>query len=168
VALFFKRYLEENKIASSEILDLMEYDFPLFHERLRNLKEPDPKLVDFATKVKAADGIIIVFPEYNGGISASLKNVMDVLYDEWRRKPIGLASCSNFQFGGSQAIMWAQFSLWKIGAWVVPARFQAAYLDKSYTEEGVPTDTPPGGQGVIEKSASSFIRELLWCIERNH
>ena len=87
VALFFKQYLESNEIATAEILDLKAYDFPLFDERLRLQENPSEKLLDFADRIKKADGVIIVTPEYNGGYPASIKNVVDVLYAEWRRKP---------------------------------------------------------------------------------
>ena len=83
VALYFQKYLEENKLATVEILDLNEYKFPLFEERLNYLKSPAADVIDFADKVRSADGIIIVTPEYNGGYPASLKNVIDLLTDEW-------------------------------------------------------------------------------------
>ena len=50
VALYFKRYLEENKLASAEILDLKEYDFPLFDERLRHQTDPAPGVLQFAKR----------------------------------------------------------------------------------------------------------------------
>ena len=88
VALYFKNYLLENKLASVEILDLTEYKFPLFEERLRLQKNPTDAALDFAKKVKNADGVIIVTPEYNGGYPASLKNVIDLLYDERNHLPL--------------------------------------------------------------------------------
>ena len=75
VALYFKNYLTENKLATVEILDLAAYNFPLFDERLRLQKNPSEGLLDFAEKIKAADGVIIVTPEYNGGYPASLKKI---------------------------------------------------------------------------------------------
>lgn len=35
IALYFKNYLTENNIATVEIFDLVEYNFPLFEERLK-------------------------------------------------------------------------------------------------------------------------------------
>src|SRR6187402_788192 len=83
VALFFKKFLEENNYASAEILDLGEYQFPIFHERLKYQKNPDAKTVEFAGKVGNSDGVIIVTPEYNGGYPASIKNALDLLTNEW-------------------------------------------------------------------------------------
>ena len=35
VALYFEKYLAENKLADTEMIDLMEYNFPIFEERLQ-------------------------------------------------------------------------------------------------------------------------------------
>jgi len=160
VALYFHKFLEENKTLSSEILDLTEYDFPLFTERLKFQKAPSQKTIDFASKIYAADGVIIVTPEYNGGYPASLKNAIDLLYDEWRRKPIAIATVSDGVFGGTQVITSLQFSLWKIRAWTVPAMFPAPKVQSAFDEGGNPVD-----KITTDKRANAFINELLWCIE---
>ena len=101
VALYFKNYLETNQLATVELLDLQAYNFPLFEERLRLQNEPPVKVLEFAEKIKAAEGVIIVTPEYNGGYPASLKNVVDLLYDEWHRKPVAISTVSDGIFGGT-------------------------------------------------------------------
>ncbi|HRI62389.1 MAG TPA: NAD(P)H-dependent oxidoreductase, partial [Saprospiraceae bacterium] len=70
VALFFKKFIEAKKLATTEILDLNEYQFPVFSERLRNQLKPSAQVLDFAEKIKKADGVLIVTPEYNGGYPA--------------------------------------------------------------------------------------------------
>jgi NAD(P)H-dependent FMN reductase len=159
VALFFQRFLEENALASAEILDLLEYRFPLFEERLSNIKDPTPQMTGFAQKVRSADGIIIVTPEYNGGYPASLKNAVDLLYPEWKRKPIALASVSNAQYGGSQVLTSIIFSLCKIGATIVPAMYRVGNVQDLYDDEGRTTDVN------IPRFARSFVNELLWYVE---
>ena len=73
VAVYFKKYIEENELAPVEILDLDQFQFPIFNERLKFQTNPDKKTIEFAEKIKTAGGIIIVTPEYNGGYPASLK-----------------------------------------------------------------------------------------------
>lgn len=160
VALYLKNYLETNSLATVDILDLMEYNFPLFDERLRLQKDPSTATLKFAEKIKAADGVIIVTPEYNGGYPASLKNVIDLLYAEWRRKPIAISTVSDGMFGGTQVITSLQFSLWKIGAWTVPAMFPVPKAHDSFDESGNAVD-----KAAVDKRATGFIKELLWCIE---
>jgi NAD(P)H-dependent FMN reductase len=160
VALYFKNYLEANTLATAELLDLAEYQFPVFNERLKFQKEPSKEILDFAGKIKLADGVIIVTPEYNGGYPASLKNVVDLLYDEWYRKPIAIATVSNGIFGGSQVITSLQFTLWKIRAWTVPAMFPVPKVQEAFDENGTPAD-----KAATDKRAAGFINELLWCME---
>lgn len=160
VALFLKNYLESNKLATAHLLDLNEYDFPIFDERLQFQKSPSEKTLDFSEKIKAADGVIIVTPEYNGGYPASLKNVIDLLHKEWRRKPIAISTVSDGDFGGTQVITSLQFSLWKIRAWTVPAMFPVPNVLNSFDENGNPAD-----KTASNKRAANFIKELLWCIE---
>lgn len=159
VALYFADFLQKNESVEVEILDLKAYNFPIFDERLRNMEDPDPKSVEFAEKIKASDGVIIVTPEYNGGYPASLKNVTDLLYDEWRRKPIAFASVSAGPFAGSQVLTSIVFSFWKIGALLVPAMFPVPTIEKSFDENGVPSDPEKTNQ-----RAQKFIDELLWAM----
>ena len=159
VALYFENYIKENKLAEVEILDLNNYRFPVFDERLRLMKNPGEQVIEFADKITKCDGVIIVTPEYNGGYPASLKNVIDLLYAEWRRKPIALATVSNGPFGGAQVTTSLVFSLWKIGACVVPAMFPVPKVHENYNEEGVPTD-----KEAIDKRARIFLEELTWYI----
>jgi len=142
------------------MLDLNEYRFPVFEERLKFQKEPSKEMLDFAEKVKLADGFLIVTPEYNGGYPASLKNVVDLLYDEWHRKPIAISTVSNGVFGGSQVITSLQFSLWKMRAWTVPAMFAVPKVQDVFDENGNPAD-----KAATDKRAAGFINELLWCME---
>ncbi|OIJ90414.1 bifunctional NAD(P)H-dependent oxidoreductase/GNAT family N-acetyltransferase [Streptomyces colonosanans] len=47
----------------------------------------------------AADGFIVVTPEYNYGMPATLKNALDYLGREWAWKPIGFVSYGNTSAG---------------------------------------------------------------------
>jgi NAD(P)H-dependent FMN reductase len=160
VALFFKKFIEENKIGTAEIADLTEYNFPLFDERLMFQKNPTPQVLEFAERVKKADGVIIVTPEYNGGYPASIKNAVDLLYNEWHHKPIAISTVSNGPFGGSQVITSLQFSLWKIRALTVTAQFPVPIADKGFAEDGTPANPE-----FENKRATVFINELLWFIK---
>lgn len=159
VALYFQNFLLKQNLATVEILDLHVYQFPIFIERLKYQPNPSTDVIDFTEKIKKADGVIIVTPEYNGGYPASLKNVIDLLYDEWFRKPIAISTVSAGPFGGTQAITALLFTLWKMRAWVIPAMFPVAKVEESFMEDGQPVNK------AMEDRASTFINELMWCIQ---
>ena len=54
VALYFKQYIEQHQLASVIILDLQQYQFPIFEERLRLQPNPSEKVVEFAEKIISA------------------------------------------------------------------------------------------------------------------
>jgi NAD(P)H-dependent FMN reductase len=160
VALYLQKYLVENELATVEILDLKSYNFPIFEERLEFQVKPTAQVLEFTDKIKASEGIIIVTPEYNGGIPASLKNVIDLLYAEWERKPIGISTVSSGGYAGSQVLIFLQFVLWKIKAFTIPATFPIAKVQNEFDDLGYAIH-----KAETDKQASVFIKELLWSIK---
>ena len=159
VALYLQNYVKDYTGAETEMLDLHQFNFPIFEERLRLLENPPDDVKAFAAAIKNCDGVIMVTPEYNGGYPASLKNAVDLLYDEWRRKPVAIATVSDGAFGGTQVITSLQFSLWKMKAWTVPAMFPVPKVREAFDENGRATD----GEAT-NKRAKIFVDELIWCI----
>lgn len=160
VSLYFEHYLQENKLATCEILDLKEYNFPVFEDTIKTLQNPSEKVLDFTNKIKMADGIIIVTPEYNGSFPASLKNVIDLLYDEWQNKPISISTVSAGIFGGTQALVALQFTFWKIGANVVTNMFHVPNVAQAFEITGKAIDN-----AATDKLAMNFVNELIESIE---
>jgi NAD(P)H-dependent FMN reductase len=160
VALYLQNELQSMHNAKVEMLDLATLDFPIFHERLKFQKNPSAEAKAFAQTISDADGVIIVTPEYNSGYPASLKNAIDLLIDEWYRKPVAISTVSGGAFGGSQVIMPLQFALWKLKAWTVPAMFPVPQVQESFDEGGVPKD-----EAATKKRSDKFLEELFYSIE---
>ena len=160
VALYFEKFILENQLATTEILDLKQYLFPVFDERLSLQSSPTSQAQEFADRVSNADGIIIVTPEYNGGYPASLKNATDLLYREWYHKPVAIATVSAGPFGGTQVITALQFSLWKMKALTVPALFPVPNVQDTFDEQGIPAD-----KHGTDKRARLLLEELIWSME---
>lgn len=160
VAEFIASVIQSDGVHQAELHDLSHYQFPVFEERLKFLSNPLPALQSLSDAIRASVGVIIVAPEYNGSFPASLKNVLDVFTDEWKMKPIGLCAVSGGHFGGAQLLQSLQFTLWKVGAWVVPASFQVPFVDKNFKEDGSVEDA----EGV-KKRFKLLTDKLNWCIE---
>ncbi|MEV0841388.1 bifunctional NAD(P)H-dependent oxidoreductase/GNAT family N-acetyltransferase [Actinocatenispora sera] len=58
-----------------------------------------PHTLAWSARVAAADAIVVVTPEYNGGMPAALKNALDYLYDEWAFKPVLFVGYGNTSAG---------------------------------------------------------------------
>src|SRR6202165_2265319 len=84
---------------SSMKLDITEIgQLPLYNEDLETAAPPAPWTA-FRQRIKAADAVLFVTPEYNRSVSAALKNVLDVgsrPYGSsvWDRKPGAIVSGS--------------------------------------------------------------------------
>ena len=51
-----------------------------------------PAVDGWAEQVGAADAFIVVTPEYNHSLPASLKQAIDLVHDGWRAKPVAVVS----------------------------------------------------------------------------
>jgi len=60
-----------------EILDLSDYELPLFSEDLEQQLGKPQAATDFIAKLASADALIISFAEHNGMYSAAYKNLFD-------------------------------------------------------------------------------------------
>lgn len=160
VGLYFKNYLEKQQEHSCDLIDLQEYNFPIFEERLRFMESPSEQILHFADRISRADGVIVIAPEYNGGYPASLKNIIDLLSDEWKSKPTGIVTVSTGPYGGALLLPSLLFTLWKKGIWVVNARYHVSKVQKALDEQGVPEDP-----ATDDKKTKVFIEQLQWSME---
>mgnify|MGYP001628215535 FL=1 len=73
-----------------ELVDLRDYDLPLFNEVASNMWVPsqDPNVLKWQRKVAEFDGYIFMVAEYNHSITGALKNALDQAYVEWVHKPM--------------------------------------------------------------------------------
>lgn len=86
-----------------DLVDLKEFDLPLFNEVASNAWMPstDARAVAWQEKIAQYDGFIFVTPEYNRSITGALKNALDQAYVEWNRKAFGIVSYGSV--GGTRA-----------------------------------------------------------------
>ncbi len=87
-----------------ELVDLRDFDLPLFNEMATNAWMPsaDPRAVAWQKKMAEFDGYIFVVAEYNRSITAALKNALDQAYVEWIHKP--MAAIAYGSVGGTRAL----------------------------------------------------------------
>lgn len=86
-----------------ELVDIKDFDLPLFNEMASNAWMPssDERAVAWQKKVASFDGYIFVTAEYNRSIPASLKNALDQSYVDWNHKAFGIVSYGSV--GGTRA-----------------------------------------------------------------
>ena len=89
--------------AEFELVDLRDHPLPHLDEPNRPSlgQHANDHTKEWAKKIGAFDGFVIVTPEYNHGTSGVLKNAIDYLYAEWQNKAVGFVSYGSV--GGARA-----------------------------------------------------------------
>lgn len=151
-----------------ELLDLHDYQLPF-------LEDPTPPSMahgqysnefvqQWANKINDGDAFIIVAPEYNHGYSAVLKNALDVIYQEWNRKPVGFVSYGSAMGARSveqlrQVAVELQMAPIRKAVHIPVDIFMAALMGQ---EPQGPEMFKPIREGASGDAVAPFFDELLW------
>ena len=129
-------------------------ELPLYDQDLET-DTPPPAWQAFRDRIRPAQGLIFVTPEYNRSVPGGLKNAIDVgsrPYGKsvWNGKPAAIVSCSPGQIGGFGANHHLRQPMTFLN---VPLLQQEAYIG------GVDKLIQPGGKLVPE--TAEFLRKFM-------
>jgi NAD(P)H-dependent FMN reductase len=148
---------------NATLIDLRDYPLPFFDQPVSPARfqgtYPNPVATEWAHTVDAADGYVVVGPEYNHGYTAVLKNAFDWAFHEWNNKPIAFVSYGGV--GGARAV--EQMRLVAVELEMAPIRFAVHVSTEVYRavmNEQVPVD--PKLFQSLQPSADRMIDQLLW------
>ena len=137
VAKYLLTKLEADPRFHSELLDLAAYPFGLLEQRPSEMTEPPAALEAFSQRLREADALLIVSPEYKGGIPGALKNAIDFLEPEiLRRKPVGICTVSAGGFGGLQCLLQLRLTVFALGGVPIPESISVSRVQERFTERG--------------------------------
>jgi NAD(P)H-dependent FMN reductase len=149
----------------ARLLDLRDYPMPFFDAPLPpGLPGRAPyehEVVSRWTKaIAASDGFVFVTPEYNYGTSAVLKNAIDWVYPEWRRKVAAFVSYGSAM--GARAVQQLRESA--IELQLAPIRF-SVHIPVATLWAHFQGGDVAKGLNELEASANLMLDELLWWTE---
>ncbi|WP_309484240.1 NADPH-dependent FMN reductase [Streptomyces himalayensis] len=143
-----------------DLIDLADTDIPLELPSVPSAMQPElPRpagMAGLTRRLKAADAVVVVTPDYNRSFPASLKAAIDWHYTEWQAKPIGFVGYSGAS-GGLLAIEQLQQVFNELQAHTVRdyVSFPRYYL--LFSPDGTLLD-PEGPEG----AAKVMLDQLLW------
>ncbi len=143
-----------------ELLDLRDYPLPFYDEAnspegLRgNYTNRIAK--QWASKIGASDGFIIITPEYNHGAPAVLKNALDWVYYEWNKKPVAFVSYSTNAAGGIRAVQQLRENCIELQLAPTHTAVHITYILDTLDENGNVL------KGHFNERLVGLIEELLW------
>lgn len=146
---------------TAPLLDLSVLDFPVMEQRLADMDDPPPGLAAFSTTIAAADGLLIVTPEYKNGYPGSLKNALDYLVAGiLRRKPVAICTVSAGGFGGINCLAQLRLVILAMGGLPIPETLPVSDVRAVFADDG--TLLRPG----FDAKARSLVADLCWYARR--
>lgn len=91
VANWFVGHAKQRTDLEIDVVDLVDVPLPVALSK-QPASDVADTLANVARRLDAAEAFVVVTPEYNHSFPASLKNVIDWHYTQWRAKPVGFVS----------------------------------------------------------------------------
>lgn len=162
IALYFKELLNSENIGDVDILDLKEFDFPIFNERYQFQAVRSEKLEDFTLRLFESDLILVVTPVYNGSYPAALKNVIDLYSSEWKHKKVGIIGVTAGGIPPFTTIAELQTLFLKLGCLVIPTYATYTLIGTMFDENGRVLKSD-----FVASLTKPFLADLKWFISLN-
>jgi len=140
--------------------DFRAFDMPLYDGDLEASAGIPAGTQALADRISAADGTVIVSPEYNYGVPGPLKNAVDWLSRikpyPTTGKPAFLASAAPGLVGGARGLIALRPALSFLGMWLSGDSFSLAQAGQAFDEQGGLKDEAL--DGMLDGMLDRFVR----------
>lgn len=161
---WIERRISDHGEMNLETLDLRDWQLPLFQEYAGSIGDPtdptysEPIVKQWNDKMREADAIVILTPEYLHAMPGILKNALDNVFMSFalRNKPVGVISYSGGIAGGSRAI--ENLAHVSIEAEMILLRNSVIipFVSSAFDENSRPTNP------MTEAAATVMLEDLAW------
>jgi azobenzene reductase len=141
--------------AETSLLDLREYDLPLYHPDRDDAEQGDT--AELKREIREADGVVLGSPVYHGSYSSAFRTVHDYCgFDEFEDTVVGLAVVAG---GGTIAstLDHMRVTVRGVHGWVVPHQVGV----RNASDRIEPTDEPVGRLSDGTALESRFVDDSL-------
>lgn len=155
VANWFVGQARQREDMDIDVIDLAEVALPDILPDFNDEEEPEAVRA-LAPRLAAADGFVLITPEYNHSFPGSLKNAIDWYLQEWQAKPFAFVSYGGVS-GGLRAVEHLRPVLSEVHATSVRNTVSFHSARERFGEDGQPTE-PDGCTG----AAKTMLDQLAW------
>lgn len=159
VAKFLYKYLAETTTHEINLLDVRDFPLPHIQKVWTSLEAVPEEWKSLGERMFSADAFILVSPEFNGGYSPAMKNLLDH-FPKQSHKPFGIATASPGIMGGMRASQQMQLLVAALFGIPSPQMLITPLVDKKFDTEGNLLDES------FQKQADLFVKEYLWLAEK--
>lgn len=139
--------------------DFHDFDMPLYDGDLEGAEGLPKGAIALRDRITAADGLVIVTPEYNHSIPGTLKNAIDWISRArpvpLKSRPVLLLSASTGLGGGSRGAWALRVPLEYLGAFLFPDQFELAKAGDAFDAAGRFVD--PKRQARLEALVKEYL-----------
>ena len=144
--------MEQREDIRSQFFDVCDFDIP-HGEYGTEIAHLFP---DWRDAIAAADGLVIVTPEYNHGYPGSMKGVLDLLLKEYIHKAVAFVGVSAGPWGGTRGIEACVPMVRELGLAVTFTDLNFPSVKSKFDEGGALLDE------AYDKRVAGFLDELVW------
>lgn len=142
--------------ATTELINLVEYNLPLYNRQVERDNAHDAKTKAFLEKSRATDAFVWVTPIYHNSFSSILKNALDWQHPKFPDKVVGMASHG----GGRSPQAVDQLMMVARAQHGVTSRIRVCTQDSDYDEQLNITEP------IIQERINDFATEMVETIKR--
>lgn len=145
----------------TKVLDLADYPLPLLEERIDEMEEVPAGFDHFTSALSDAQGVIIVAPEYKGGMPGALKNALDFLPPQvLHHIPVGIVTVSSGGFGGANCLNQLRLTTLALGGLPIPEKLCFSHVNDVFSRY----NDNVLDQWVIK--TDQFLKGFLWYAQQ--
>ncbi|MEO7923806.1 MAG: NAD(P)H-dependent oxidoreductase [Chitinophagaceae bacterium] len=159
VALHLKNWFAQNTSHEVNIIDMKDWAVPVVQSVWVSPEKVPVEFQPMAERIFNADAYILVTPEYNGGYSPALKNLLDH-FPKRHHKPFGIVTASPGAMGGIRASQQLLLLVPALFGLVSPYMLITPAVDKKFSPDGDLLDES------FQNSVHNFVTEFLWLAEK--
>lgn len=138
------------------LISLADYPLPIYDANLEAEKGLPAEAGKLKDLLADHDAVLVVSPEYNGGIPPVLKNAIDWMSrgeeNLFKGKVFALASASPGRFGGMRGLIMLRQTLGiALGALIIPEQFVLPAANKAFDDDG----------SLVEKASPNLLQAMV-------
>jgi NAD(P)H-dependent FMN reductase len=130
--------------AQTEVLDLNDFEVPLYSIDRENETGIPEKIKDFVNRISESDALVISMAEHNGAYTAAFKNIMDWSSRHelsfFQEKPMMLLATSPGGYGAKNVLGLAKQRFPKFGGNIISSYSLPSFYDSFKQEKGIIDD----------------------------
>jgi len=159
LALYLHQFFTDKTEHRIGLIDVRDYPLGMIQTVYSSPDKAPDDLKPLAERMFAADAFILVTPEYNGGYSPAMQNLLDH-FPKQHKKVFGIATASVGGFGGIRASQQMLLFIAALFGIASPYMLITSFVDKKFDADGNLVDES------FQANIDTFAHEFLQMAEK--